>query len=179
MAKSTQHLLDKNRKPRVHITYDVEINGAKVERELPFVIGIMADLSGRPAKPLPRMADREFLPIDAENFDAVLAGAAPRLVLNVEDTLGGEGTVDVTVNFQSLADFTPDRVAESVAEGNEPLRRLLDERRQLAELLNGIEGTPRFGEALQEILTDRAKREQLQSEVGPGVGRPGGEPDGR
>ncbi len=166
MAKSTQHLLDKNRKPRVHITYDVEVGGATRTRELPFVIGVMADLSGKSRKALPRLADREFLPIDGDNFDAILAGAAPRLAMTVEDTLSGEGTVDVEVNFASLADFEPDQVANSVAQGNEPLRKLLEERKQLAELLNGIEGTPRFGDALQEILGDRQKREQLQSEIG-------------
>ena len=175
MAKSTQHLLDKNRKPRVHITYDVEVGGAKRSRELPFVIGIMADLSGKPAKPLPRLADREFLPVDSDNFDAILAGAAPRLVLNVEDTLGTQGTVDVEVTFNGLADFDPEQVAASVARGNDPLRKLLDERKQLAELLNGIEGTPRFGDALQEILGDRGKREQLQSELGSESAGSGGD----
>ena len=175
MAKSSQHKLDKNRKPRVHITYDVEVGGAKRERELPFVIGVMANLSGKPAEPLPRLAERSFTEIDSENFDKILAGAAPRLKLTVEDKLSGRDTVEVEVTFQQMADFEPDRLVENVARGLEPLRRLLEERRQLSALLNGMESTPRFGNALQEILNDQSRREQLRGEVGRAVTDAGGD----
>jgi type VI secretion system protein ImpB len=175
MSKSAQHKLDKNRKPRVHITYDVEVGGAKRERELPFVIGVMANLSGKPAAPLPRLSDRTFTEINSENFDKILAGVAPRVKLTVEDKVEGRGPVDIEVNFGRMADFEPDRLVENMSLGFEPLRKLVDERRRLFALLNGMESTPRFGDALQEILNDQSRREQLRGEVDRAAADAGGD----
>ncbi len=134
--ESTQHKLDRVRKPRVQITYDVEVNGAMQLKELPFVVGVMGDYSGKPDQPLPPMKERKFVEIDRDNFDKVLAGMAPRLAFRVDDKLSGkEGQeLNVELRVNSMDDFTPENVVKQV----EPMRQLLETRDKLKNLLNKI-----------------------------------------
>ena len=112
---STQHKLDRVRAPRVHLTYDVEVGGAIQKKELPFVVGVLADLSGMPTEPLPRLKDRKFVDIDPDNFDKVLAGLKPRLAFQVDNTLQKDGSkINVELNFNSMDDFSPEQVANQV-----------------------------------------------------------------
>src|SRR5690242_1501940 len=105
-SESTQHKLDRIRKPRVHVTYDVEVGGAIQLRELPFVVGVLADLSGKPEEPLPKLKDRKFIDIDRDNFNKVLAGMKPRLAFQVDNTLQGDGSkMNVELRFNSMVDF--------------------------------------------------------------------------
>src|SRR5436305_9658388 len=137
MADSTQHKLDRVRRPRVQNTYDVETNGAMQKTELPFVVGVMADLSGQRKNPLPNLKERKFVPVDRDNFNDVLAKAEPRLALKVQNRLTDEDTkLAVELNFKHLDDFEPARVAEQVA----PLKELLDMRVRLTQLLSKMEG---------------------------------------
>src|SRR5213076_2380512 len=123
MAESLQHKLDRVRRPRVQITYDVETNGAMVKTELPFVVGVMADLSGQPKTALPGLKDRKFISIDRDNINDVLAKAAPRLAMKVQNRLTDEDTkLAVELNFKHMDDFEPARVAQQVG----PLKELLD-----------------------------------------------------
>ncbi|MFO0907112.1 MAG: type VI secretion system contractile sheath small subunit [Isosphaeraceae bacterium] len=162
MSDSSQHKLDRNRTPRVHITYDVQRDGATVSRELPFVVGVLSDLSGHPEKPLKRLPDREFIEIDGETFDGVMADCAPRLQITVDNELEpGAKPLELVLHFNKLEDFSPDQVARQLKQ----LREMMDERDTLADVLNKMESTPRFGETLQEILRDQSKRERLSGEV--------------
>ena len=123
MAESTQHKLDRVRKPRVQITYDVETNGAMQMKELPFVVGVMGDFSGSPDEALPALKDRKFVDIDRDNFDTVLAGMTPRVAYRVDDKISGkdEGQMAVELRFQSLDDFSPENIVNQV----EPLKKLM------------------------------------------------------
>jgi type VI secretion system protein ImpB len=165
MAKeSTQHKLDRVRKPRVQITYDVEINGAMQLKELPFVVGVMGDYSGKPDQPLPPMKDRKFVEIDRDNFDSVLAGMAPRLAFRVDDKLSGkEGQeLNVELRFSSIDDFSPENVVKQV----EPMRRLLETRDKLRNLLNKMEGNDKLEEMLEDIIRNTEQREKLSKDLG-------------
>ncbi|RPJ02369.1 MAG: type VI secretion system contractile sheath small subunit, partial [Deltaproteobacteria bacterium] len=123
--ESLQHKLDRVRSPRVHITYDVEIGDAIEMKEIPFVVGILADLSGKPEEPLPRLKDRKFIEIDRDNFDTVLQGMKPRLAFKVDNKLSGEDTkLGVELRFKSIDDFHPEQVVQQV----EPLRKLIEAR---------------------------------------------------
>src|SRR3954469_20547447 len=120
--ESTQHKLDRIRRPRVHLTYDVDVGGAIQMKELPFVLGVLSDLSGKPDEPLPRLKDRKFVEIDRDNFNKVLAGMKPRLAFQADNTLQNDGsTLNVELRFNDMDDFSPERVVRQV----EPLRRLL------------------------------------------------------
>jgi type VI secretion system protein ImpB len=148
------------RPPRVHITYEVETNGAMVQKEIPFVIGVLADLSGRPSEPLPRLKDRKFTEIDRDNFDEVLKSMKPRAAMYVENTLKGDGSeIAVELNFQKLADFRPESVVRQV----EPLRQLQQARNQLKDLLGRLEGNDRLDELLNSIVDNSAVRDKLGS----------------
>jgi len=165
---NTQHKLDKNRTPRVHITYDVARGDATVERELPFVVGILADLSGHREEPLPRVKEREFIDINGESFDGIMADAKPRLQLTVDNTLQeGGNPLGVVLNFNKLDDFRPDNVVRQVKE----LRELMDEREMLSDVLNKMENTPKYDDTLLGILRDKEKRERLSGEVDDAVKR--------
>lgn len=162
MSESSQHKLDRNRTPRVHITYDLERNGATVTRELPFVVGVLSDLSGHPEQPLKRVQERKFIEIDGETFDGVMADCAPRLQLSVENTIEEDGQpLGLVLHFNKLDDFNPDQVARQV----QGLREMIDERNMLADVLNRIESEPITGQTLQDIFNDQAKREKLTGEV--------------
>ncbi|MFP5261299.1 MAG: type VI secretion system contractile sheath small subunit [Blastocatellia bacterium] len=161
--ESIQHKLDRVRPPRVHITYDVEIGDAIELKELPFVVGVLGDFSGKPDQPLPRMKDRKFIEIDRDNFNAVLAGMKPRLAYRVDNKLADDGTkINVELKFNSLDDFDPDNVVEQV----EPLRRLVEARRRLSDLLSKMDGNDRLDELLQEVIQNSSAQKQLSEALG-------------
>jgi type VI secretion system protein ImpB len=165
MAKreSTQHKLDRIRRPRVHLTYDVEIGGAIQLKELPFVVGVLADLSGKPEEPLPKLKERSFVEIDRDNFNKVLAAMKPRLAFQVENTLqGDESKMNVELRFNHLDDFTPDEVVKQV----EPLRKLLEARERLVHLMNKMDGNDKLEQLLQDVARDTDALKRLQGETG-------------
>jgi type VI secretion system protein ImpB len=163
MAESIYDKKGRVRPPRVHISYDVELNGAMVLKELPFVVGVMADLSGNPAQPLPKPMDRKFTEVDRDNFDDVLQSMQPRLAYKTENTLAGDGSeLSVELNFKKLDDFRPDNVAAQVA----PLRDLMEVRRQLKALLSKTEGNDRLEELLNGILENEEMRNKLKDALG-------------
>jgi type VI secretion system protein ImpB len=154
----------------VHITYDVEIGGAIELKELPFVVGVLADLSGKPEEPLPRLKDRKFVEIDRDNFNKVLAATRPRLAYQVDNTLQDDGSkLNVELRFNDMDDFVPDQVVKQV----EPLRRLLEARERLEHLLNKMDGNERLEQVLQDVVRNTDALKQLQSETGqrPATGK--------
>jgi type VI secretion system protein ImpB len=146
----------------VQITYDVETNGAMVKTELPFVVGVLADLSAQPAQPLPPMKDRKFVEIDRDNFNKVMEKAAPRLAYRVDNTLTGEGSLNVELNFKSMDDFDPAAVARQVP----ALKELLDMRFRLTQLLSKMEGNDKLESMLADILGNTEKAMALAKEMG-------------
>lgn len=147
-TNSSQKFVARNRAPRVQIEYDVELYGAKKKIELPFVMGVMADLSGKPAEPLAPVAERNFLEIDVDNFDDRLKAMKPRAAFNVPNTLTGEGNLSVDISFESMADFSPEAIARKV----EPLRKLLEARTQLNDLLTYMDGKVGAEELIAQVL---------------------------
>ncbi|MBN2171916.1 MAG: type VI secretion system contractile sheath small subunit [Candidatus Krumholzibacteriota bacterium] len=164
------------RPPRVHIEYEVELNGAMVMKELPFVVGVMADLSGNPAEPLPKPRDRKFAEIDRDNFDDVLKSMKPRLAYKVDNTLAGDGSeLSVELNFQKMDDFSPENVAKQV----KPLGDLLEVRKQLKALLSKTEGNDRLEELLEAMLENEEMRNKLKDALAvEGPGTLGGKSEG-
>jgi type VI secretion system protein ImpB len=151
MAKaSSQKFIARNRAPRVQIEYDLEVYGAEKKVNLPFVMGVMADLSGKPAEALPPVADRKFLEIDVDNFDERLKSMKPRVAFQVPNTLTGEGNLSVDITFESMDDFSPAAVAKKV----EPLAKLLEARTQLANLLTYMDGKGGAEELLGRVMKD-------------------------
>jgi type VI secretion system protein ImpB len=162
-SESTQHKLDRIRRPRVHLTYDVEVGGAIEMKELPFVVGVLADLSGQSDVPLPRLKDRKFVEIDRDNFNKVMAAIKPRLAFQVDNELQGDGTkLNVELNFQSLGDLEPEQVAKQV----EPLRKLLEVRDKLSDLVNKMDGNDKLESLLQEVVTNTDAMKKLSTETG-------------
>ncbi|MBV9211454.1 MAG: type VI secretion system contractile sheath small subunit [Acidobacteria bacterium] len=161
--ESTQHKLDRIRPPRVHITYDVEIGGAIELKELPFVVGVLGDFSGKPEEPLPRLKDRKFVEIDRDNFNQVLAGMKPRLAYNVENKLTDDGSkMGVELRFNSIEDFEPDQLVQQV----EPLRRLVEARKKLSDLLSKMDGNDKLESLLQEVINNANAQKQLSDQLG-------------
>jgi len=161
---STQQKLSRVRPPRVQITYDVEVGDAVELKELPFVMGVLSDLSGTPAKPLPPLKERKFVEITPDSADAVLENMAPRLAFAVENKLSDDadaGQLRVELNFQSFDDFLPDRVAQQIA----PLRELLELRTKLADLRGSLQGNEKLDDALFEAVTNTEAREKLRAEL--------------
>lgn len=154
---SSQKFVARNRAPRVQIEYDVEVYGAEKTIQLPFVMGVMADLSGKPAEKLAPVADRKFLEIDVDNFDDRLKSMKPRVAFPVKNTLTGEGNVAVDITFESMDDFSPAAIARKV----EPLRKLLDTRTQLANLMTYMDGKSGAEELIGELLQNSAKLQGL------------------
>jgi len=136
MSNSSQKFIARNRAPRVQIEYDVEIYGSEKKIELPFVMGVLADLSGKPVEALPSVADRKFLDIDIDNFDERMKAIQPRVAFAVPNTLTGDGQLMVDITFESIDDFSPAAVARKV----EPLRQLLEARTQLSNLQTYMDG---------------------------------------
>jgi type VI secretion system protein ImpB len=149
MAKaSSQKFIARNRSPRVQIEYDVEVYGAQKKVELPFIMGVMADLSGKPADPLAPVDERKFLEIDVDNFDDRLKAAKPRVAFQVPNTLTGEGNISVDLTFDSMDDFSPAAVAKKV----DSLNQLLTARNQLANLLTYMDGKSGAEDLLGKLL---------------------------
>jgi type VI secretion system protein ImpB len=164
MAKkdSIQKRLEKVRPPRVQLTYDVEKGDAIEQKELPFVMGVLADLSGNPKEPLPKLRDRKFVNVDLDNFDEVMKGMAPRATYRVKNELspeGGEFAVDMT--FEKIEDFRPEAVVQKV----EPLRKLLEARTKLADLRNKLAGNEKLEDILNDVLTSTEKLAELGKEA--------------
>jgi type VI secretion system protein ImpB len=162
MAKkeSIQKRLQKVRPPRVQLTYEVELGDAIEQKELPFVVGVLGDFSGKPEQPLPKLRDRKFVNVDPDNFDDVLAGMAPRAVYRVPNTLGGQGEFGVDLKFKAIDDFRPEAVVQQV----EPLRKLLEARNKLADLRNKLAGNDKLEDLLSEVLTNTEKLKQIGEE---------------
>ncbi len=161
--ESLQHKLDRVRPPRVHITYDVEIGGAIELKELPFVVGVLGDFSGKPVEPLPRVRDRKFVEVDRDNFNSVLAGMKPRLALRVANKLADdESKMRVELNFSSMDDFEPDNLVQQV----DPLRQLVDARKRLSDLLSKMDGNDRLEELLHEVIANTGAQKQLSQVLG-------------
>jgi type VI secretion system protein ImpB len=164
MAKSSsQKFIARNRAPRVQIEYDVELYGAEKKVELPFVMGVMADLSGKPADPLAPVGDRKFLEIDIDNFDERLKASKPRVAFQVPNTLTGEGNMSVEMTFQSMEDFSPAAVARKV----DSLNKLLTARTELANLLSYMDGKSGAEEMVSKMLNDPALLQSLAAAPKP------------
>jgi type VI secretion system protein ImpB len=162
-SSSQQHELDMIRRPRVQITYDVETEGATETVELPFVVGVLADLSAQAKNPLPALKDRSFVNIDRDNFDQVLERAAPRLAMKVDDKISGKDQkLAVELNFRCLDDFEPQNVAAKVG----PLKELLDMRTRLTQLLGKMEGNDKLEQMLNEVLSSNEKALELAQQMG-------------
>jgi len=160
--ESLQKKIGRVRPPRVQITYDVETGGAIQKKEIPFVAGVLADLSGDPSAPLPPVKDRKFIQIDRDNLDKVLSKIAPRLAFKVDNKLSDDDTkIGVEIHFSSMEDFEPQSVAEQV----EPLRKLLDLRRKLANLRSSLYGNDKLDKMLQKVLNDHSELDKLRAEV--------------
>ena len=163
--ESRQHTLDRVRSPRVHITYDVEIGDAIEMKEIPFVVGVLADLSGKPEEPLPKMKDRKFIEIDRDNFNNVMEGMAPRLAYRVDNKLTNDGSqMAVELRFKNIDDFHPEKVADQV----DPLRKLVETRARLSELLGKLDGNDRLDELLQDVLSNTETLQKLGEAAGVG-----------
>ena len=157
MAESQQKKLDRVRRPRVQITYDVETGGALEKKELPFVVGVMADLSGQPKTPLKPLKDRKMVAVDRDNFNDVLAGAAPRVAMKVQNKMTDENTnLAVELNFKSMDDFEPAKIAEQVP----ALKELLEMRQRLKYLQSKMEGNDKVEELLADVLNNTEKAMQ-------------------
>lgn len=171
---SSQKFIARNRAPRVQIEYDVEIGGAQQKVELPFVMGVMADLSGNPAEALPGVAERKFLEIDVDNFDERLKAAKPRVAFRVPNTITGEGELSVDLTFESLDDFSPDAVAQRV----EGLRQLMEARTQLSNLLTYMDGKSGAEDLIARVLEDKSLLQALASAPKPADEKAGEEAQG-
>lgn len=157
MAESSQKFIARNRAPRVQIEYDVEVYGSEKKIQLPFVMGVMADLSGKPVDPLAPVADRKFLEIDVDNFNDRLKAMKPRVAFQVPNTLSNEGNLMVDITFESMDDFSPARVAEKV----DGLRQILEARQQLANLITYMDGKTGAEELIAKAINDPALLQSL------------------
>lgn len=163
---SSQKFIARNRAPRVQIEYDVELYGAEKKIQLPFVMGVMANLSGKPAEALPDVADRKFLDVDIDNFDQRLKAMKPRVAFQVPNTLTGDGNLMVDLTFDSMDDFSPAAVARKV----DSLRKLLEARQQLANLLTYMDGKTGAESLIRQLLQDPALLQALASAPKPEAG---------
>lgn len=164
MAKdSSQKFIARNRAPRVQIEYDVELYGAEKKIQLPFVMGVLADLSGKPVDPLPPVADRKFLEVDVDNFDSRMKAIKPRVAFQVPNTLTGEGNISVDLSFDSMDDFSPAAVARKV----DALAKLLEARQNLSNLMTYMDGKTGAEELINKVLKDPALLQSLASSAKP------------
>jgi type VI secretion system protein ImpB len=163
MATSSQKFIARNRAPRVQIEYDVELYGAEKKVQLPFVMGVLSDLSGKPSEPLPPVSDRKFLDIDVDNFDARMKAMKPRVAFQVPNALTGEGNIAVDITFESMDDFSPAAVARKV----EGLRQLLEARQQLANLITYMDGKTGAEELIAKVVKDEALLKSLAAAAKP------------
>ena len=168
MPESSQKLIARNRAPRVQIEYDVELYGADRKVDLPFVMAVLADLSGKPAVPLPPLAERSFLEIDVDSLDSRMAAMKPRLAFQVPNTLTGEGCLSVELTFDCMEDFSPAALARKV----DALDKLLRARQQLADLITYMDGKSGAEELIARLLRDPELLESLAAAAGPAPAMP-------
>ena len=164
MPESVHRKLERVRPPRVHISYDVEIGDAIEMRELPFVMGVLGDFTGQPTEPLARLKDRKFVEVSPDNFDDVLKSMRPHLAFKVDNKLTEDpeaGKIGVDLHFETLDDFSPERVAQQV----DPLHKLLELRQKLADLRGSLQGNDKLEEILQQTLQDQQQLARLQTEI--------------
>jgi len=160
---SSQKFIARNRAPRVQIEYAVELYGAEKKVQLPFVMGVLADLSGKPTEPLPAVDDRKFLEIDVDNFDSRMKALKPRAAFQVPNTLTGEGNLSVELTFESMDDFSPAAVARKV----DSLNKLLEARQQLHNLITCMDGKSGAEDLVAKLLQDPALLKSLASTKNP------------
>ena len=163
MATSSQKFIARNRAPRVQIEYDVELYGAEKKVQLPFVMGVLSDLSGKPTEPLAPVADRKFLEFDVDNFDARMKSMKPRAAFQVPNTLTGEGNLAIDLTFENMEDFSPAAVAAKV----DGLKQLLDARQQLSNLVTYMDGKTGAEELLAKVLKDESLLKSLAAAKKP------------
>src|SRR6476659_8658166 len=170
MATSSQKFIARNRAPRVQIEYDVELYGAEKKVQLPFVMGVLSDLSGKPSEPLPPVADRKLLEFDVDNFDARMKAMKPRVAFQVPNTLTGEGNLAVDITFENMDDFSPAAVARKV----DALNKLLEARNQLSNLVTYMDGKGGAEELLAKVLDNPELLKTLAASRKPeeGTGTP-------
>jgi type VI secretion system protein ImpB len=174
-AESIHGKLTRVRRPRVHITYEVETEGARVVKELPFVVGVLGDFSGKPTQPLKPLKERKFISIDRDNFNEVLGRMTPGLEFKVKNTLENTDTeLAVKLKFESLEDFEPAKVVDQV----EPLKKLLAARNKLRDLLTKVDRSDRLETILEDVLKETKHLEQLKSELGGADGEKSSEGEG-
>ncbi|RTD85951.1 type VI secretion system contractile sheath small subunit [Variovorax atrisoli] len=161
MSNSLQKWVGRNRPPRVQITYDVEIGDAVEKKELPLVVGLLADLSGQPEQPLPKLKERRFVEIDRDNFDGVLGNIAPRLDLSVPDTMKGDGNLKIELNFKEFGDFHPEAIVRQVPR----LAKLLEARQQLRDLLAKLDGNDELDGLLERVVKNSEDLKTVQSQA--------------
>ncbi|WP_270937156.1 type VI secretion system contractile sheath small subunit [Falsiroseomonas oryzae] len=163
MSESIHGKLSRVRKPRVHITYEVETEGAEVVRELPFVVGVMGDFSGDPTAPLKPLTERKFVQIDRDNFNDVMASFTPGVKLKVDNTLAGDGSqMNVELAFKSIDDFDPARVAQQVP----ALAALLETRAKLRDLMSKVDRSEELESLLEQVLSNESEMKKLSAELG-------------
>ena len=163
MSGSVHQKLARVRKPRVHITYEVETEGAAIERELPFVVGVMGDFAGDPTEPLKPLAERKFVQIDRDNFNDVMARIQPGLNIKVDNTLAADGSqMAVNLKFRSIEDFEPTRVAEQVP----ALKAMLDTRAKLRDLMSKVDRSEELEGLLEQVLSSEAELKSLSEQLG-------------
>ena len=163
MSASIHEKLNRVRKPRVHITYEVETNDAKIKTELPFVMGVMGDFSGDPTTPLRPLSERKFIQIDRDNFDDVMRRIAPGLNLKVDNTLAGDGSqMAVDLKFNSIEDFEPGRVVEQVP----ALKALMETRNKLRDLMSKVDRSDALEGLLEEVLQNQGELKSLSGQLG-------------
>ena len=163
VAQSSQKFIARNRAPRVQIEYDVELYGAEKKIQVPFIVGVLADLTGNPAEALPPVSDRKFLEVDVDNFDSRMKSMKPRVTFQVPNTLTGEGNLNVELTFESMDDFSPAAVARKV----DALNKLLTARQQLANLITYMDGKSGAEELIAKALKDPALLASLSSAPKP------------
>ena len=163
MSTSSQKFIARNRAPRVQIEYDVELYGAEKKVQLPFVMGVMSDLAGKSEAPQPGIADRKFLEIDVDNFDKRMKSMAPRAAFSVPNTLTGEGNMAVDITFESMDDFSPAAIARRV----EPLRKLLEAREQLSNLMTYMDGKTGAEDLISKVMADPTLLKTLAAQPKP------------
>jgi type VI secretion system protein ImpB len=167
MAKAnSQKFIARNRAPRVQIEYDVELYGAQKKVQIPFVMGVLADLSGDAKEPLPGVDERKFVNIDVDNFDERMKSMKPRVAVSVPNTLTGEGTLSVDLTFESMDDFSPAAVARKV----DALNKLLEARTQLSNLITYMDGKAGAEDLIAKVLNDPALLKSLAAQAKPGSG---------
>ncbi len=160
MAESTQHKLDRVRPPRVQITYDVEIGNAIEKKELPLVVGILADLSGKPDTPPAKLVERRFVDIDRDNFDEILSSISPRATLQVDNTISGDDSkLNVELRFNHIEDFDPVNLVKQVV----PLRRLFEARQRLRDLLTKLDGNDDLDQLLQDVVANTEGLQEIKA----------------